>query len=51
MNIKSPRYRADSILRILKREKPDSIDYLIGILNKDISTTKRDRKGNILKMN
>jgi archaemetzincin len=49
VNIKSPRYRADSILRILKREKPDSIDYVIGILNKDISTTKRDNNGNILK--
>lgn len=49
VNIKSPRYRADSILRILKRERPDSIDYVIGILNKDISTTKKDPNGNTLK--
>ncbi len=49
VNVKSPRYRADTLLRILKREMPDSIDYVIGILNKDISTTKRDALGNILK--
>ncbi|WP_291727609.1 matrixin family metalloprotease [Bernardetia sp.] len=49
INIKSPRYRADSILKVLKREIPDSIDYIIGVTNKDISTTKRDRDGNILK--
>lgn len=48
-NVKSPRYRADSILKILKREKPDSIDFVIGILSKDISTTKRDGSGNVLK--
>ena len=49
IRIKSPRYRADSIIRILKREKPDTIDYVIGITNQDISTTKRDLDGKILK--
>ena len=49
IHVKSPGYRADSILKILKREMPDSIDYVIGITNKDISTTKRDDEGNILK--
>lgn len=49
VRLKSPRYRADSLLRILKREKPDTVDYVIGVLNKDISTTKRDSEGNILK--
>ncbi len=49
INVKSPRYRADSIINILKREKPDSIDYLIGITTKDISTTKRNNSGKILK--
>lgn len=48
ISVKSPRYRADSIIRILKREKPDSIDYIIGITNKDISTTKRNRHGKVL---
>lgn len=40
VNVKSPRYRADSIIRILKRNKPDSLNYIIGITEKDISTTK-----------
>lgn len=48
INIKSPRYRADSIIRILKREKPDTINYIIGITNKDISTTKRNNNGEVL---
>ena len=47
IHLKSPRYRADSIIRLLKREKPDDIDFVIGILNKDISTTKHDKQGNI----
>jgi len=45
--IKSPRYRADSLLRFLKRQKPDSIDYIIGITTKDISITKLDADGKI----
>jgi archaemetzincin len=49
IRVKSPRYRADSIISILKRKKPDSIDYLIGITSKDISTTKRDNNGKVLK--
>jgi len=49
INIKSPRYRADSIIKILKREKPDTIDYIIGITTKDISTTKRNKHGEVLK--
>ena len=49
VNIKSPRYRADEILKILKDNKPDSIDYVIGLIDKDISTTKKDKWGNTLK--
>ncbi len=49
IHVKSPRYRADSILRILKRNKPDTIDYVLGMLAKDISTTKKDRFGKVLK--
>jgi len=47
VNIKSPRYRADSLLIDLKNSIPDSIDYIIGITNSDISTTKRDEKRNV----
>lgn len=49
INVKSPRYRADSIIHYLKTIKPDSIDYIVGLTAFDISTTKRDAKGNILK--
>ncbi len=49
INKKSPRYRADSLLKILKRNKPDSIDYVIGLINNDISCTKKDNNGNIKK--
>lgn len=49
VNFKSPRYRADSIIRLLKREKPDSIDYVLGLTSKDISTTKRDKNREVKK--
>jgi archaemetzincin len=49
VTIKSPRYRADSIIRYLKHNKPDSIGYVLGLTAFDISTTKRDGNGNILK--
>jgi len=48
VRIKSPRYRADSLLRFLRRTKPDTIDYTLGLTTRDISTTKRDSEGNIL---
>lgn len=48
-NIKSPRYRADSIIKHLKNIKPNSTDYLLGVTTKDISTTKKDPWGNIKK--
>jgi archaemetzincin len=47
INLKSPRYRADTLIRYLRRNKPDSIDFVIGLTSKDISTTKRDKDGNI----
>lgn len=47
VQIKSPRYRADSIIRDLKRNLPDSVDAILGLTNKDISTTKRKRNGMI----
>lgn len=49
VTIKSPRYRADSLLKDLLRIRPDSIDYVIGITAKDISTTKRIANGAIKK--
>lgn len=41
---RSPRYRADSLLRFQRRVKPDSISIIIGLTNKDISNTKIDPK-------
>lgn len=49
INIKSPRYRADSIIKIQNRNFPDSLDFVLGLTNKDISVTKRDTNGNVLK--
>jgi archaemetzincin len=47
-NQKSPRYRADQLIKILKDTKPDSLDYIIGLIDPDISTTKKDVNGNTL---
>lgn len=47
VNIKSPRYRADSLLLDLRRNINDSLDYILGLTNRDISTTKRNRDGEI----
>jgi archaemetzincin len=49
VNIKSPRYRADLLIRHLRKNKPDSIDYIVGLTAKDISITKKDKNGNIKK--
>lgn len=49
VNIKSPRYRADSLLKIMRREMPGSIDHVLGLTEKDISTTKREATGAIKK--
>lgn len=40
VNIKTPRYRADSLIAIQKRNLPYSIDYIVGLTNKDISVPK-----------
>src|SRR5688500_12299878 len=45
VNIKSPRYRADKLLKILRAAKPDSVDYVMGLTAYDISTTKHDKWG------
>jgi archaemetzincin len=48
VTIKTPRYRADSILIDLKNNMPKGIDYILGLTNSDISTTKYDKDRNIL---
>ena len=40
INIKSPRYRADSLIAIQKRAKADTIDYVMGLTEKDISAPR-----------
>ena len=47
VNIKTPRYRADKLIARLKENKPDTLDYIIGITELDISTKKRDALGRI----
>ena len=39
-NVKSPRYRADKLLRFLEEILPDDCDHLLGLTASDISTTK-----------
>lgn len=47
INVKTPRYRADKLISMGKEQKPDSLDYLVLLTDKDISTTKRDDLGRI----
>lgn len=46
-SLRSPRYRADSLIRHLRTIKPKEITILMGLTNQDISITKRDTTGNI----
>ncbi len=48
IDVKTPRYRADSIIAILKRDQADSIDYTIGFTTHDISTTKKGKDKKVL---
>lgn len=45
INTKAPRYRADLLLKYLKKIKNDSIHIVLGILEHDISITKKDDDG------
>lgn len=47
INVKSPRYRADSIIKFQKIMKPDSLDYIVGLTQSDISMTKKEESGKI----
>lgn len=49
VSIKSPRYRADSLIKIQHKNIPNSLDYLIGFTNSDISITKKNSDGTIKK--
>lgn len=48
-NLKGPRYRADTTIAMLKREKPDSTDYVLGVMANDICITKYAADGSIKK--
>lgn len=45
VHIKSPRYRADKLIKQLKNIKSDTVSYLLGFTVQDISTTKRTALG------
>ncbi|MEC4005064.1 archaemetzincin [Flavobacterium sp. SUN052] len=49
IKIKSPRYRADSIIKIQKRNSVNKVDYILGITANDISITKKNSDGTIKK--
>ena len=49
INVKSPRYRADSIIKFQQKDINGKIDYVLGLTSKDISVTKKDDSGNIKK--
>lgn len=46
-NVKSPRYRADSLLQIQQRAMPKGADYVLGLTHRDISFTKTDALGDV----
>lgn len=46
--IKSPRYRADSIIKFQNQNIPKNVYYVLGLTNNDISVTKNDEKGQIM---
>lgn len=49
ISVKSPRYRADSIIKFQRNEIDNNIDYVLGLTSKDISVTKKDDSGDIKK--
>lgn len=49
INIKSPRYRADSIIKFQDRNRPKTVDFVLGLINKDVSVTKHESNGTIKK--
>lgn len=47
--VKSPRYRADKMINLQKKNKVDSLDFVLGLTTKDISITKKDKWGKVKK--
>lgn len=47
INIKSPRYRADSLIAIQQRDVPEGVDYILGLTESDISVTKKNDEGKV----
>ena len=45
--VKSPRYRADKMINLQKKDKVDSLDFILGLTAKDISVTKKDKFGKV----
>ncbi len=45
INVKTPRYRADKLIRMLRDEKPDSLDHILALTQTDISITRTDASG------
>lgn len=45
--LRTPRYRADTLIAWLSTIKPDSVDLIIGITAQDISVTKVDSTGSV----
>lgn len=45
--IRSPRYRADTLIAWLRDVKPDTVDHIIGLTDQDISHTKYAVDGSI----
>lgn len=48
-HVKSPRYRADKLLRWLKENKDNQYSHILAVTAKDISTTKYNPDGSIKK--
>ncbi len=46
---KGKRYAASAIIKLLKETMSDTVQYIVGITNENIYTTKQDKWGNIKK--
>jgi archaemetzincin len=46
VDVKSPRYRADSIINIQRRSMPKHLDYIVGLTESDISEYRLKHKNN-----
>jgi len=49
VNVKSPRYKADSSIRFHNKNLPDSLDFIMVLTNKDVLVTKKEADGSIKK--